>query len=131
MRTMKTVVAAYCYLGKGSDHKVVLISSTTGRWIIPKGQTEKKHHKRAVALMEAWEEAGIMGKVTGKSRSFIIDRGGKAKWVIFPVKVKALEDDWPERKLRKRCMVSPKEAVKRIDNADLGTTVAALAKIYA
>ena len=51
-----------CYLG--DKNKLLLISSSTGNWIIPKGQMEKRLRNRNVAMEEAWEEGGIKGKIS-------------------------------------------------------------------
>jgi 8-oxo-dGTP pyrophosphatase MutT (NUDIX family) len=130
VRNMKTVVAAYCFRGKGSDHKILLVTSSTGRWIVPKGKTEKRWKKRQVALMEAWEEGGVKGRVVGRAESIVIRRGEKAEWKFYPVKIHELKDDWPEKASRKRCLVSRKEARKLIDNTDLAEAVAKLAKKF-
>lgn len=127
---MKTVVAAYCFRGKGAEHEILLITSSTGRWIIPKGRTEKRWGKRTVALMEAWEEGGVKGRIVGPPKSFVIRRGTKAEWKFYPVKINELADDWPEKKERKRRFVSRKEAKELIDNSDLADAVAKLAKKY-
>lgn len=127
---MDTIVAAYCYKGKGEKHRIVLVTSTTGRWIIPKGQIEKDLTKKEVALDEAWEEAGIRGKITGKSKDFLIYRGGLILWKIYPVKINSLEDDWPEKKYRKRRLISPSDAARKIDNKDLTKAILKLAKKF-
>ena len=127
---MKTVVAAYCWSGKGDNHRIALITSSTGRWIIPKGQVEKGMKNREVALLEVWEEAGIIGIISGKSREFIIDRKGLALWKIYPVKIRRLEEKWPEMNRRQRQLVTPEEAVNIIDDADLAAAVKKVAKKF-
>ena len=120
---MKTVIAAYCFKGRGKKHRMVVITSSTGRWIIPKGQVEDDLRNREVALEESWEEAGIRGKLKGAMREFVVDRGGKARWKVFPVKIRSLADSWPEKKRRKRRLVRVEEALSLIDNADLRRAV--------
>ena len=127
---MDIIVAAYCYKGMGKKHRIVIVTSTTGRWIIPKGQIEEDLTKREVALNEAWEEAGVKGKITGKSKDFSIDHGGLNLWRIYPVKISSLADDWPEKKFRKRRFLTPGDAAGKIDNPDLVKVVLKLAKKY-
>ena len=127
---MKTIVAAYCFRGKGPDHEILLITSSTGRWIVPKGQTEKRWGKREVAMMEAWEEGGVKGRVVGRAKSFVIRRGPKAEWRFFPILIEDLAADWPEKDSRKRRFASRKEAKRLIDNSDLAEAVSKLAKKY-
>ncbi len=127
---MKTVVAAYCFRGKGAEHEILLITSSTGRWIIPKGKTEKRWGKTTVALMEAWEEGGVKGHVVGRPRTYVIRRGATSEWKFYPVEISEIADDWPEKNKRKRKFVSRKKAKTLIDNPDLANAVAELAKIY-
>ncbi len=125
---MKTIVAAYCYTGKGEKHRVAIVTSSTGRWIIPKGHVEKGMKNREVALMEVWEESGIIGIISGKPKEFIIDRGDLALWKVYPVKIRRLEEKWPESRSRQRKLVTPEEAVSLIDDEDLSEAVKKLAK---
>jgi 8-oxo-dGTP pyrophosphatase MutT (NUDIX family) len=127
---MHTIVAVYCYQGKGIEHKIIIITSTTGRWIIPKGQTEEDRTNKEVALAEAWEEAGIRGEISGKSKVFLIDRGRISKWKIYPVKINEIAEKWPEKKYRKRRLLSPEEAAAKIDNPDLAKALLKLARKY-
>lgn len=127
---MDIIVAAYCYKGKGADHKVLLITSTTGRWLIPKGQPELDRSNKEIAMSEAWEEAGVRGELSGKSKDFLIERGQLSMWKIFPVKIKELSEKWPEKKYRKRRLLDPAEAAAKIDNPDLAKTILKLAKKY-
>ncbi len=127
---MDIIVAAYCYKGTGKKHRIVIVTSTTGRWIIPKGQVEEDLTNKEVALNEAWEEAGVKGTISGKSKKFLINRGGRILWKIYPVKISSLADDWPEKKLRKRRLLSPEDAASKFDNPDLAQAVLKLAKKY-
>jgi 8-oxo-dGTP pyrophosphatase MutT (NUDIX family) len=124
---MNTVIAAYCYKGEGKKRKILLITSTTGRWIVPKGQKEKDRKNREVALLEAWEEAGVVGEITGGSKEFYINRGSLALWKFYPIKIIELADRWPEKKIRDRRLVSAEKAELMIDNIDLSNAVSKLA----
>ena len=127
---MEIIVAAYCYKKKGENHRMVLVTSSTGRWIIPKGQVDEDLTKREVALSEAWEEAGVKGVISSKSKDFLIDRGGLALWKIYPVKIISMAEEWPEQRLRTRELLPPSEAASKIDNIDLAKAILKLAKKY-
>lgn len=127
---MKTVIAAYCFKGKGANHKLVLITSSSGRWLIPKGHHSDDSYNQLLALGEAWEEAGVKGKIVDHPLPLLIDRGGKAKWKIYPVKIHSLAQDWPEKKQRKRRLVKPSEAAKLIDCPGLVLAIAKISKAY-
>jgi 8-oxo-dGTP pyrophosphatase MutT (NUDIX family) len=125
---MNLIIAAYCYLGKGNSQKIIIVTSSSGRWILPKGQPEKRIAKKGIALDEAWEEAGVTGSISGEAIDFVIKRGRKNIWRIYPVLIDELADDWPERTLRKRRLVSAEVAIEEIDNRGLREAVKVLAK---
>ncbi|OQX28727.1 MAG: hypothetical protein B0D92_07445 [Spirochaeta sp. LUC14_002_19_P3] len=127
---MKTVIAAYCFKGKGKNHKLAIVTSSSGRWLIPKGHYEDDSYNQLLALEEAWEEAGVKGKIAGGPYSFVIDRGGKAKWKIYSVKIRSLAQDWPEKQQRKRRLVKPLEAAELIDCPDLVSAIVGIAETY-
>ena len=57
-------VAALPFRINGIRPEVMLITSReTGRWIIPKGWPQKGRSPRAVAIREAYEEAGLKGRI--------------------------------------------------------------------
>ncbi|MEM1303059.1 MAG: NUDIX hydrolase, partial [Pseudomonadota bacterium] len=65
-RDVRTQFAALCYRIVSDKTQILLISSRrTGRWIIPKGWPIDGRTPSSCALTEAWEEAGVVGKVTG------------------------------------------------------------------
>ena len=44
------------------DGRVCLVTSSNGRrWVLPKGQIDPGHTPAEAALVEAWEEAGLVG----------------------------------------------------------------------
>ena len=50
------------------DGRVCLITSSSGkRWLVPKGNLQKGRDLRETAAREAWEEAGLIGRVTIRS----------------------------------------------------------------
>ena len=56
-----------CRISEGSQRQVLLLTSReTRRWVIPKGWPMKGLKPRAVAVREAYEEAGLLGTITSK-----------------------------------------------------------------
>lgn len=54
-------------IGKNGQPEVMLVSSReTHRWVIPKGWPIKGVKPRDVAAREAFEEAGLVGRILGK-----------------------------------------------------------------
>lgn len=46
------------------EGRVVMISSSRGTWILPKGGWEQDETAQEAAAREAYEEAGVLGPVT-------------------------------------------------------------------
>ncbi len=107
---------------KKHGRRIILITSrTNGYWIFPKGNPVKGKNGLQSAAQEAYEEAGLRGKITKDvSYSFTFTHLGKNyKTVLYPMKVETLLDDWPEIKERKRKTVSVSEALELITITEL------------
>ncbi|PWR24471.1 NUDIX hydrolase [Zavarzinia aquatilis] len=84
--------------------KIVLVTSrTTGRWIVPKGRPEPGLPGHEVARREAFEEAGLLGTVSHKSLGSFVGVKGQgttaapARVLVYPFRVSAYLDDFPEK----------------------------------
>ncbi|MDF3129041.1 NUDIX domain-containing protein [Kiritimatiellaeota bacterium B1221] len=96
-----------------SGGKVVLIQNKDrSYWIFPKGHCEKGKKDRDVVEMEAFEEAGLIGRVEPEHRKFKVN-SCKADYLhIYLMRVKKVKDRYPEQQERKRMEVSLKDAEK-------------------
>ena len=104
--------------------RVYLVTSREQRqWIIPTGKLEKKLSNRKVAALEAFEEAGIIGKLDKhfSERVLLQSPSGKhaRKTTVFLLHVKQILKFWPEIRERKRKLVSIKKYLKSISNKKL------------
>jgi 8-oxo-dGTP pyrophosphatase MutT (NUDIX family) len=62
----RTVVAAVCYRSRKSGKvEFLLVRTTAGRWTFPKGAVDHDRSAAAAAAREAYEEAGVIGRVHG------------------------------------------------------------------
>ena len=124
-------VAALCFKETPEGRKVLLVTSRdTGRWIVPKGWPVKGKDGPGSALQEAWEEAGAAGKmkpvcigVYGYRKQMGDDDDLPCMVNVFPLKVKKLADDFPERKERRRKWFSLKKAAKKVDEPELAEII--------
>lgn len=97
---------------------------------MPKGVIDPGRTALQTASQEAWEEAGIKGTLCEPP----IGEYQYRKWddelsvKVFHLEVTSLEDDWPERTIRQRILVSPKEAVNRMEEDDLRKLLSAYIK---
>lgn len=125
-RGVRTQFGALCYRIRNDKVQVLLVTSRgTGRWILPKGWPIDGATPAEAALQEAWEEAGVQGKVTGGIQGiYSYEKNGDGENLpcvaaIFPVKVNALKRKYPEMDQRDRKWVSRKKAASLVDDPEL------------
>ena len=107
--------------------KVVLITARgSTRWIIPKGSIDWELTAQESAAKEALEEAGIKGKVfPDEIGTYTYEKmGGQFKVRLYYMEVTKLKDDWDEKHFRKRKLVSPKQAIKKVVPAHVSVIMA-------
>jgi 8-oxo-dGTP pyrophosphatase MutT (NUDIX family) len=56
-------VAAICYRNSSEGIEFLLVRTRAGRWTFPKGRVESDPSRAAAAAREAFEEAGVFGRV--------------------------------------------------------------------
>jgi 8-oxo-dGTP pyrophosphatase MutT (NUDIX family) len=102
--------------------RVCMVTSRTGkRWVFPKGLIDPGHTPSEAALIEAWEEAGLVGTIDSDPvGSYLYEKLGNPHHVlVFRLRVLEVHDDWPEREFRQREWLTVVEAVTRIEEAGL------------
>ena len=102
--------------------EVMLITSSGGkRWVIPKGLIEPNMTPEDSAAKEAWEEAGVLGKVFPDLMGTYEYYKSGCTWQVdvFLLQVETVMENWPEAYKRKRQWVSIPKAIKRVDEPDL------------
>lgn len=119
--------AALCWREGESTREVLLITSSHGRWIVPKGWPMRGKSDGEAAMIEAWEEAGVAhGNLTpeplGKFMVHKHDKEGRElhlpTW-LYALEVTELADDWPEKHRRERRWLSLDEAAETVTEPDL------------
>jgi 8-oxo-dGTP pyrophosphatase MutT (NUDIX family) len=106
--------------------QVLLVTSRdTGRWVIPKGWPMKNRRPHRAAAIEAFEEAGVVGKAE-KAPLGTYDYDKRmgtgdipCRVTVFPLPVVRLEDEWPEKAERRRAWHSVAEASGLVDEPQL------------
>ncbi|WP_269582356.1 NUDIX hydrolase [Roseibium sp. Sym1] len=124
-RPARLQIAALCHRRRHGKLEVLLVTSkSTQRWILPKGWPILSHRAHRTAAIEAYEEAGVVGKAHKKPfASFSSHKGGEAglkirtENLVFLVEVEDTLKDFPDSGERDVRWVSIKEAV-RISNDD-------------
>lgn len=125
---MKFQAAALPYR-KAADGKpeILLITSReTRRWILPKGWIENNVKPHDTAALEAFEEAGVRGRIKKKPiDSYIYEKrlsngdGVLCKVSVFALKVTAELNDWPEKNERERRWMSVGQGAMHISEGGL------------
>src|SRR5256885_16472030 len=85
--------------------QVCIVSSRSGkRWVVPKGWLEPGKTAGEIALLEAWEEAGVIGVLRPEPvGSYLYEKEGRTFHVIvFVLDVTEALEIWPEQSLRER-----------------------------
>ncbi|WP_347138082.1 NUDIX hydrolase [Paracoccus sp. SSK6] len=125
-------VGALCRCPATGD--VLLITSRgTGRWVIPKGWPMKGKTLPGAAATEAWEEAGVQGRVhdteIGRYRYDKEQDSGYAIPVevrVFLMDADRLRPDFPEARQRRHRWFSPQEAARLVAEPGLREILLAL-----
>ena len=120
-------VAALCWRSGPKGTEILLVTSLNSkRWILPKGWAEAELTLAASAAREAFEEAGVSGRVEARpSGSYHYlkqkrDGGGLPCRVdVFALKVTKMHEEWPERGARRLEWVTPAQAAARISEPGL------------
>ena len=105
----------------GKMEVMLITSSGSKRWVIPKGLIEPNMTPEDSAAKEAWEEAGVLGQVFPNLMGTYEYYKSSCTWQVdvFLLQVETVMENWPEAYKRKRQWVSIPKAIKRVDEPDL------------
>ncbi len=115
---------------------LVLTTRQTRRWIIPKGWPIKSLRPHKAAAREAFEEAGVVGRIGAKPiGAFVYDKALDDSGVpatcevrVFPLLVTRQSETWPEVEQRVTQWVDPARAVALVKDPELKTLITAFAR---
>jgi ADP-ribose pyrophosphatase YjhB (NUDIX family) len=113
--------------GAGGEVEVLLITSReTHRWVIPKGWPIKGSKSMKSAAQEAFEEAGVVGKIAKRPMgSYAYDKrlkNGRLQHVrvaVFALQVDSEAEAYPEAGQREKLWLPLTEAARRVDEPEL------------
>jgi 8-oxo-dGTP pyrophosphatase MutT (NUDIX family) len=129
--------AALPYRAKGkSQLEIMLVTSRgTRRWIIPKGWPKRGMPPYDTAAKEAFEEAGVIGKVSKRPIGSypyekILQKGDKAscRVQVFALRVTRQHKRWPEKRERQVRWYPPAEAARFVRDPHLRRIIRKFAK---
>jgi 8-oxo-dGTP pyrophosphatase MutT (NUDIX family) len=120
---------------RGDDLLVLLVTSReTKRWVLPKGWVEKRHSPADQAAQEAYEEAGIRGRVASApigcyayAKRLRDGASVTCEVEVFALEVEHLLEDWPEKAERERRWFTLPDAAAAVQEGGLGSLMLSLA----
>ena len=115
-------VAALCWrMGKSGLEVLLITSLNSKRWILPKGWPEADLTGAENAAREAFEEAGVTGRIAAHPVGHYHYLKEKREGTGMPVRVDVFAlavtkqlDDWPEKGLRTLAWMPLNEAIVRV-----------------
>ena len=115
----------------GAVEVLLITSRETHRWVIPKGWPIKGKSAWKSAAQEAFEEAGILGKIGKRPTGvYAYDKrlqNGRLQQVrvsVFDLQVESEAQVFPEAGQREKQWVSPQEAARLVDEPELMAVLA-------
>lgn len=125
---VRTQFGAVCYRIVNGKVQILLITSRRSRlWIVPKGWPMDGKTPAQSAAIEAWEEAGAIGKASDACVGLYSYTKKAVKGEDLPVvvslfafHVKRTAKKFPEKGQRKRKWVSRKKASNMVADPELG-----------
>jgi 8-oxo-dGTP pyrophosphatase MutT (NUDIX family) len=117
----------------GSVEVMLITSRETRRWVVPRGNVIRGLAPHESAAQEAYEEAGIRGRMGAEPlglyryrKRLRFGRTVPAEVHLFPLEVMEELEDWPEKHQRERRWFPPGEAAKAVDEPDLKELILAM-----
>ncbi len=115
---------------------LVVTTRQSRRWIVPKGWPIKRLTPSKSAAREAFEEAGVRGKIGARAIGNFTYKKTTGQTAddpdyevkIFPLLVKRQSSSWPEHGQRVVQWVDPEKAISLIREPELKSIVAKFAK---
>jgi 8-oxo-dGTP pyrophosphatase MutT (NUDIX family) len=135
LKPLKQVAALPFRVGPDGGIEILLITSRdTGRWIIPKGWPMIGRKAHRAAEREAYEEAGLEGRIAASpvgryryEKRFDEGRALPCLVRVYPMRVEAQHERWPERDQRTLRWFPPEEAARLVHEDELQRLLAAFA----
>jgi len=133
VRLSRQIAAVPTRRSADGELEVLLVTSReTRRWVVPKGWPISGMSDREAAAEEAWEEAGVRGKIGKRTiGSFSYDKRRPQESVavvvdVYLLNVTEILDKWPEGAERERRWFAPDIAAELVQEPELRALLASL-----
>jgi len=121
------------YRFKNGKLQILLITSRKNKkWVLPKGVVEPYMTPQESAAQEAYEEAGLFGKVLNDpvGEYEVIKWGGVCTVTIYPMQVEKEYKKWMESDFRKRKWMSSEKALEKCGNKKIREMIRNFLSVY-
>jgi 8-oxo-dGTP pyrophosphatase MutT (NUDIX family) len=129
-RGNRQIAALPFRVGKAGVEILLITSRETKRWVIPKGWPMDGLKDYNAARLEAFEEAGVGGRMTRKCvGGFRYDKSHPTNAMktlrvdVYALEVKTALRNWPEKSERKRQWFPATEAAALVHEKELRTLI--------
>ncbi|WP_425049873.1 NUDIX hydrolase [Psychromarinibacter sp. S121] len=137
-RPIDVQFGALCYRRGPDGVSVLLVQSSRGRWLLPKGWPIDGMDGAETAMQEAWEEAGVRDAqverepVGSYETAKRLDTGLDVPCVIhvYAAEVTRLSEDFPEADRRRVIWTSLDEAIARAGDPGIVTVLKTFRKRF-
>jgi adenylate cyclase len=104
------------YVRSKKTIQIMLITTRgSSSWIFPKGQAMRGKSNEEVSRIEALEEAGIKGEITGNPLLIPYQKGAaEISMLLYPMEISNVDKNWIESKERERKLCPPHRAYNMI-----------------
>ncbi|HVW75828.1 MAG TPA: NUDIX hydrolase [Rhizomicrobium sp.] len=124
-------VAALCWrLGSRGLEVLLITSLNSRRWILPKGWPEADLTGSENAAREAFEEAGVIGRIAPQPVGHYYylkekrdNHGMPVRVDVFALAVTKELDDWPEKNARTLAWMPLREAIEKVSEPGVRTVL--------
>jgi len=118
----KEQVAAVCFRTGAGGIQFLLVRTDRGRWTFPKGGSEPGLTRAQAAALEAFEEAGVHGRIEETSFTTYIDRKSRRKrggasrndTAVYAHLCEVFWHTRPQESYREPTWLSPEKAKRRL-----------------
>lgn len=125
-------------LSEGNTREVMLLTSReTHRWVIPKGWPMKGRKPPEIAAQEAYEEAGLIGRIVNRRplgnyhyEKRLAKRAILCEVRVFLFRVERQLDDWPEKNEREKRWFDANDAADLVEEGGLAEIISRFAGSY-
>jgi 8-oxo-dGTP pyrophosphatase MutT (NUDIX family) len=130
---VEQAAALCCRISALGELEVLLVTSLeTNRWIIPKGNIRRGERAYRCAQREAFEEAGVEGKIRKRPLGYyryLKDREFDNRVSVHLLRLKSEQDVYPELGLRRKLWISPAAASELVLEHELAQMLTSITNL--